>query len=59
MTFDELRKNKPIVQWVEEDEDGDFFTEENISATNKDLDTYIESLKELGDQPTEEEIQGF
>ncbi|MGG3451849.1 hypothetical protein ABER98_18660 [Domibacillus aminovorans] len=59
MTFEELRKNKPTVQWIEEDEDGDFFTEENISATNKTLDTYIESLKELGDQPTEDEIQEF
>ena len=38
MTFDEL-KTKPTTSWVEYDEDGEFFTEENINATNKVLYT--------------------
>ncbi|MEK7017945.1 hypothetical protein [Bacillus sp. FSL R9-9410] len=56
MTFDELKKNKPTTPWVEHDEDGEFFTEENISATNKVLDTYINHLEQLGENPTEAEI---
>ncbi|MFK4467462.1 hypothetical protein [Bacillus sp. RC252] len=56
MTFDELKKNKPTTPWVEHDEDGEFFTEENISATNKVLDTYINNLELLGENPTEVEI---
>lgn len=56
MTFGELKKNKPTTSWVEYDEDGEFFTEENISATNKVLDTYINNLQQLGDNPTEVEI---
>ena len=46
MTFDEL-KNKPTTSWVESDEDGEFFTEENISTTNTVLDTYINNLQRL------------
>lgn len=56
MTFDELKKNKPTAPWVEYDEDGEFFTEENISATNKVLDTYINNLEQLGENPTEVEV---
>ncbi|MDA2736353.1 hypothetical protein PDQ75_14465 [Bacillus cereus group sp. Bc015] len=56
MTFDELKKNKPTTSWVEYDEDGEFFTEENISATNKILDTYINNLQQLGGNPTEVEV---
>ncbi|HDR3901189.1 MULTISPECIES: hypothetical protein [Bacillus] len=56
MTFDELKKNKPITSWVEYDEDGEFFTEENISATNTVLDTYINNLQRLGENPTEVEV---
>ncbi|MBK5426139.1 hypothetical protein [Bacillus sp. TH30] len=56
MTFDELKKNKPTTPWVEHDEDGEFFTEENISATNKVLDTYINNLELLGENPTEVKI---
>jgi hypothetical protein len=56
MTFDELKKNKPTTPWVVHDEDGEFFTEENISATNKVLDTYINNLELLGENPTEVEI---
>jgi len=56
MTFDELKKNKPTTSWVEYDEDGEFFTEENISATNKVLDTYINNLKQLGENPPEVEV---
>ncbi|PEX36010.1 hypothetical protein COK00_29915 [Bacillus cereus] len=56
MTFDELKKNKTTTSWVEYDEDGEFFTEENISATNNVLDTYINNLQQLGDNPTEVEI---
>ncbi len=56
MTFNELKKNKPTTQWIENDEDGEFFTEENISATNKVLDTYINNLEQLGKNPTEFEI---
>ncbi|EJQ42122.1 MULTISPECIES: hypothetical protein [Bacillus cereus group] len=56
MTFDELKKTKPTTSWVEYDEDGEFFTEENISATNKVLDTYINNLEQLGENPTEVEV---
>ncbi|PDZ69175.1 hypothetical protein CON30_06275 [Bacillus cereus] len=56
MTFDELKKSKPTTSWVEYDEDGKFFTEENISATNKVLDTYINHLEQLGENPTEVEV---
>lgn len=57
MTFKELTKNKPTLEWKKRmDEDDDLFTDENINATNQVLDTYINSLKELGDNPTEEEI---
>lgn len=56
MTFDELKKNKPTTSWVEYDEEGEFFTEENISATNKVLDTYINHLEQLGENPTEVEV---
>ncbi|CAH2717048.1 hypothetical protein BACCIP111895_04237 [Neobacillus rhizosphaerae] len=56
MTFEELKKNKPTIQWIEDDEDGEFFTEENISATNVVLDSYINNLEKLGAKPTEAEI---
>ncbi|MDD1371074.1 hypothetical protein Q9B79_20955 [Bacillus sp. MHSD_36] len=56
MTFDELKKNKPTASWVEYDEDGGFSTEENISATNTTLDTYINNLQQLGENPTEAEV---
>lgn len=56
MTFDELKKTKPTTSWVEYDEDGEFFTEENINATNKVLDTYINNLQQLGENPTEVEV---
>ncbi|MDM5192332.1 hypothetical protein QUG02_04980 [Bacillus hominis] len=56
MTFDELKKNKPTTLWIENDEDGEFFTEEKISATNKVLDSYINNLERLGENPTEAKI---
>lgn len=57
MTFEELIKNKPTLEWkLRMDEDDDLFTEENINATNEVLDSYINSLKELKDNPTEEEV---
>ncbi|MDM5248949.1 hypothetical protein [Lysinibacillus sp. G4S2] len=57
MTFEELTKNKPTVEWKQRmDEGDDIFTDENINATNEVLDTYINSLKELGNNLTEEEI---
>lgn len=57
MTFEELTKNKPTVEWKQRmDEDDDLFTDENINATNEVLDTYINNLKELGNNLTEEEI---
>ncbi|WP_395761225.1 hypothetical protein [Bacillus sp. 3G2] len=56
MTFDELKKAKPTTSWVEYDEDGEFFTEANISATNTVLDTYINNLQQLGENPTEVEV---
>lgn len=56
MTFDELKKTKPTTSWVEYDEDEEFFTEENINATNKVLDTYINNLQQLGENPTEAEV---
>ncbi|MFY0783204.1 hypothetical protein AB1K18_23375 [Peribacillus simplex] len=57
MTFEELTKNKPPVEWKERmDEDDDLFTDENINATNEVLDSYINNLVKLGDMPTEEDI---
>jgi hypothetical protein len=57
MTFEELAKNKPTVEWKQRmDEDDDLFTDENINATNEVLDSYINNLKKLGDKPTEEDI---
>ncbi|MEC3334216.1 hypothetical protein P9043_17885 [Bacillus cereus] len=51
-----MKKNKPTTSWVEYDEDGESFTEENISATNTALDTYINNLQQLGENPTEVEV---
>jgi hypothetical protein len=57
MTFEELLKNKPTEEWKQRmDEDDDLFTDENINATNKVLDSYISSLKKLGEKTTEEGI---
>ncbi|MBB3870270.1 hypothetical protein DER53_15050 [Parageobacillus toebii NBRC 107807] len=57
MTFEELTKNKPTAEWKQRmDEDDDLFTDENINATNEVLDSYINNLKKLGDNPTEEDI---
>lgn len=56
MSFEELRKNKPTIQWVENDEDNEFFNEENINATNEVLDSFINSLEKLGTNPPEAEI---
>ncbi|CAG9623332.1 hypothetical protein [Sutcliffiella rhizosphaerae] len=55
MTFEELRNNKPTTQWLEDD-DEEIFTEENIHATNKVLETYISNLEKLGSNPPEAEI---
>ncbi|KON85772.1 hypothetical protein AF332_02345 [Sporosarcina globispora] len=57
MAYEELTKNKPTVEWKQRmDEDDDLFTDENINATNKVLDSYINNLQKLGDMPTEEDI---
>jgi uncharacterized protein YsxB (DUF464 family) len=57
MTFEELTKIKPILEWKQRmNEDDDLFTEENINATNEVLDSFINSLKELKNNPTEEEV---
>ena len=57
MTFEELAKNKPTVDWKQRmDEDDDIFTDENIKAADEVLDTYINNLKGLGNKLTEEEI---
>ncbi|MCI2255549.1 hypothetical protein L2D08_14335 [Domibacillus sp. PGB-M46] len=57
MTFEELTQNKPTLEWKQRmDEEDDIFTDENINVTNEVLDSYISSLKELGDTPTEEAI---
>ncbi|HGO9412816.1 TPA: hypothetical protein ACLBZX_001139 [Bacillus cereus] len=54
-----MKKNKPTTSWVEYDEDGESFTEENISATNTALDTYINNLQQLGENPTEAKVMQF
>jgi hypothetical protein len=57
MTFEELTRNKPTLEWKQRMAEGDdLFTEENINATNEVLDSYINSLKELKDNPTEDEV---
>ena len=57
MTFEELKKNKPTLQWIEDnEEDDEYFTEENISAINELLDTFINNLEKLGTKPTETKI---
>ncbi|WHY00308.1 hypothetical protein [Neobacillus sp. DY30] len=56
MTFEELTKNKPTIEWkLRMAKDDDRFTEENINATNEVLESYINSLKELKD-PNEEKV---
>jgi DNA-directed RNA polymerase subunit M/transcription elongation factor TFIIS len=55
-TFEELKKNKPTIQWVQNDEDGEFFTKENIDATNEVLDTYIDNLVKLSANSSKVEI---
>jgi hypothetical protein len=56
MNFEELKNNKPTIHWIENDEEGEFYTEENIIATNKVHDSYIDDLKKLGANPSEAEI---
>lgn len=57
MIFEELSKNKPTVEWKQRmDEGDDLFTDENINATNEVLNSYINSLRKLGDNTTEEDI---
>ncbi|MFC0187032.1 hypothetical protein ACFFJY_01970 [Fictibacillus aquaticus] len=56
MTFEELKSKKPTAEWLENDEDGDFFNEENISVTNKVLDAYISTLQKLGSGADEDDI---
>lgn len=56
MTFEELMKNKPTVEWKERMENDDLFTVDNINETNTVLDSYINNLKNLGDQQNEENI---
>lgn len=48
---------KPTIKWTERMADGDdIFTLQNIGATNKVLDTYINDIKKLGVKPKEEDI---
>ncbi|MTH55357.1 hypothetical protein GKZ89_18340 [Bacillus mangrovi] len=48
MTLAELKKNKPTEEWKERmDEDDDLFTEENIVASEKALDQYLQELEKL------------
>lgn len=56
MTFEELRHNKPTSTWLENDEENEFFTAENIAALNHVLDTYLSNLEQLGDNPTESQV---
>ncbi len=56
MTFEELTKNNPTLEWKQRMDEDDLFTDENIDATNEILNSYIDSLKELRDNPTEEEV---
>lgn len=56
MTFEELKKHKPTIQWVENDINYDFYSVENINATNEVLDSLIDNLEKLGANPHEEEI---
>jgi hypothetical protein len=56
MTFEQLRQNKPTAEWLERDEDGEFFNEENIQATNEVLDAYVTRLEKLGGNPAEAEV---
>ncbi|PSL41591.1 hypothetical protein B0H99_102275 [Planomicrobium soli] len=59
MTFEELIQSKPTVEWKQRmDEEDEIFTDENISATNDVLDSYINQLKGLGDASTKEAILG-
>lgn len=42
MSFEELAKNKPTLEWKKrmDEDDDDIFTEENINATNAILNSY-------------------
>ncbi|WML55814.1 hypothetical protein RCG17_22935 [Neobacillus sp. PS3-12] len=56
MNLDELKKNKPTNQWVENGEDDEFFTKKNINEINEVLNAYIDNLVKLGANSSEEEI---
>ncbi|SMQ86928.1 hypothetical protein SAMN05444673_7009 [Bacillus sp. OV166] len=47
MPFEELKKNKPTVQWIEDDSNSDYFIVEYINAINEILDVYIINLEKL------------
>jgi hypothetical protein len=51
MPFEELKKNKPTVQWIEDDSNSDYYTEEYINAINEILDVYIINLEKLESKP--------
>ncbi|GKU85057.1 hypothetical protein [Niallia sp. NCCP-28] len=55
MTFEELMK--PTDAWQERMEEGeDLFTPENIQAANEVLDRFIQQLKSLGEDSSEQRI---
>jgi hypothetical protein len=51
MPFEELKKNKPTVQWIEDDSNSDYFIVEYINAINEILDVYIINLEKLESKP--------
>lgn len=53
MTLDELKKNKPTIQWIGDER----FTEKKINAVNEILDDYILNLEKLGSEPAKKRIK--
>src|SRR4051794_30164298 len=51
MPFEELKKNKPTVQWIEDDSNIEYFTEEYINAINEILNVYIINLEKVESKP--------
>ncbi|MFE3891726.1 hypothetical protein ACFX4Y_18990 [Priestia sp. YIM B13446] len=52
----DLKNNKPAAAWQQRMEDDEIFTAENIKATDKILETYMNRLKGSVDKMSEQDI---
>jgi hypothetical protein len=56
MKYEALKNNKPTINWINEDEDESFYSEDCINATNETLDIFLRQLDKLGDNSSEGDI---